>query len=123
MKNNGNENIDQIDFLLKKRFEGSRQETIEALDRLRLDKTIDQDLIEQIDQEDLAIWMKFRTYKKCRRQAIISIIIIAICLLFWKILPILLLVTVFAVIVLISSFFGIKANLISHRQMEYFMNK
>jgi len=52
------------DFLTEKRFQRTHSETLAAIKRLKIDKSVNTQLIEQIENEDILLKIKLSTYKK-----------------------------------------------------------
>ena len=111
--------IKDSEFLSEKRFNRSHSETIIIIEKIKTDNTIDSNLIKQIEEEDIILKIKLRTYEKCKRKTIISFIVIVVCYLLASKFVLLYYVVAIGFFVLISSFFGVQANKISPKQKDY----
>ena len=66
------------DFLTEKRFQRTYSEALFVLEKLKKDKSINQELIGKIENDDALLKIKFRTYKKSKRNTIISFILMVV---------------------------------------------
>ena len=78
---------------------------------------IDDKQFEKIQNEDILLKIKYKTYKKCVRKIIIGLIMTGIGLI--STLPFRYLIIVGGIILFISSFFGILSNRLNKEEKEY----
>jgi len=117
-----NENISNSDFLTDKRFLRTYSETVKILKILKEENSYNQNLIINVENEDAKIHIKLNTYKKSKKQIIISIFLIILGLTFGKALPFFYFIFIIGFILLISSFWGIRTNKISKEKIKYIEN-
>ena len=109
------ENISEL--LTSKRFEIGYSEVKKRLEEHRNNGLIEDKQFEKIQNEDILLKIKYKTYKKCLRKIIIGIILIGIGLI--STLSFRYLITVVGIILFISSFFGILSNRLTKDEKEY----
>ena len=99
------------------RFEFRFAEVKKKLEQLKVDGLINEKQFAKIQDEDMLLKIKYRSFKKCIRQLIISLLLIGIGFMMGMSLGYLLIVG--GIIVSISSFFGITTNWLSKNQRAY----
>ena len=117
-----NEPLEDLDFLTTKRFEKGLSESKVVFNRLRLTTPSEINNIEKIEEEDIILLVKFKTFKKCTRQIIFILITSVICILIGAFQPLIQFLLVIGVFVLISSISGVITNRITVKQKEYLKN-
>ena len=108
--------LEAEDYLTEKRFESTRSSTLKAFEILREEFP---DEVERADLEDKELLIKLRTYKKCRRQIILSIVVIILSIVIGSRIPLFYLFVFLGILFLISSFSGFLTNRLSIRQRDY----
>ena len=115
-------NLKYLEFLTQNRFEKTRTETIEALKIIEDNNLSEKNIIEGINEEDILILIKMKTFKKNIRNFILAFVIIVISIFLKFISPLFLFLIIIGTIVLISSLFGIIYNRISKNKKRYITN-
>lgn len=103
-------------FLTDVRFQFTRSQTIEVFNRLKSSNEVDE--IEKINEGDIFLHIKYKSYKKSIRNFIISLVLICFSLFFQRFY----FVAIIGLIICLSSLFGIRSNNISKHQKEYLIN-
>lgn len=114
--------LNNFDFLTEKRFDSTRSLTNKSIDELLKESQDKKRLIENIENEDIEISIKYRTYEKSKKKLIVSLVLIVLSLVFQSKSPVFGFVLIMGVIVAISSFFGILSNKLPVKIINYIKN-
>ena len=106
-------------LLTNQRFEFGYSEVRKKLEQLKVDGLIDEKQFEKIQEEDILLKIKYKTYKKCVRQIIIGLTLTGIGFTLMGGSSLRYLFIVGGLILSISSFFGILSNKLTKNQKEY----
>lgn len=113
-------NFNDSDFLTEKRFCKTHSETKEFLEKVQ--NSYNPNLINKVENEDTQILIKYRTYKKSKKQLIISFFLILLGFIFGNTIPLFYFVLIMGFIIFISSFFGMIMNRLSDDKIKYINN-
>jgi hypothetical protein len=106
-------------LLTYQRFEFGYSEVKRKLKQLKVDGLIDEKQFEKIQDEDILLKIKYKTYKKCIKQIIIGLMLTGIGFGLLGDSSLRYLFIVGGLILSISSFFGISSNELTKSQKEY----
>ncbi len=106
-------------LLTNQRFEFKYSEVKTKLKQLMVDGLIDEKQFEKIQDEDILLKIKYKSYKKCIKQLIVGLILTGIGFGLLSDSSLRYLFIVGGLILSISSFFGISSNKLSKSQKDY----
>ncbi|MGB3145194.1 MAG: hypothetical protein WBB24_13905 [Maribacter sp.] len=106
-------------LLTNQRFEFKYSEVKTKLKQLMVDGLIDEKQFEKIQDEDILLKIKYKSYKKCIKQLIVGLILKGIGFGLLSDSSLRYLFIVGGLILSISSFFGISSNKLSKSQKDY----
>lgn len=111
--------LDELDFPLldKERFRFKRQEVYSRLNRLIENKIIEEQEYKSLIEEDLALEVKNRTFLKCRRNLLWSILLLILAFIVNHALSSLLVLA--GIILLITSLIGAIMNKLPAQTVRY----
>lgn len=109
-----------INYLLSdKRFNLSRTEVKNSLNHLLNQNLIKKEDYDKINEEDTLIKIKYKSLKKCKNKAALSVLFLIIGFLLKIVIPIFSILIIFGFILLISSAFGLQSNKLTKKQINY----
>ncbi len=111
--------VDINTLFTEKRFKTSKSEVTKILEELDDSTSNYKKLIERVLDEDIQLKIRFKTFKKCRRNFLLSCVAIVVGAWFGAKVPALYLLLVIGVLVLISSVIGMIKNRLSSEKRKY----
>ena len=109
-------------LLTNQRFEYGYSRVRKKLEQLNVDGLIDEKQFEKIQDEDILLKIRYKTYKKSVRQIIIGLILTGMGFTLMGGSSLRYLFIVGGLILSISAFFGILSNTLTKNQREYLKN-
>lgn len=115
--------FDYAKFLTTERLNYSRLQTQDVIKRLKETNFKDLELLHRIENEDVLMKVKLRTYKRCKIQLFVSLIVLIIGLLLNSVNQLFFMIIIVSIYFFISSFLGMRTNKISKLEEQYSTNK